>query len=267
MTASTLLLELRRSRALVLGLAIVTLAYGGIMGAMYPVLAENQALLDEYMKVFPKEFMLMFGMTGTLTDPGVFFTTYIASWLWPIIAAILAIILGTRVTAADTERGWVEQPLATPLRRSRLALASILDQAIGLLVVAVATVVGLLVVGLAVAAPFDAGRFLLAIPPLFAFGAAVAGATMLLAVLTLSRGRAAGIVAGVLIAMYLLNVVVQIQPDFQVLGYLGLFHYLDTTGAVSDGTVAWGDLAVLALVALAGWGLATWRFRTRDLVT
>jgi beta-exotoxin I transport system permease protein len=266
MTRATLFLELRRSRALVLGMAVVTLAYGGIMGAMYPVLAENQALMDEYMKVLPKEFLLVFGMTGSLTDPGVFFTTYISSWLWPIVAAIVAIGIGTRVTAADSERGWVEQPLATPLRRTSLALASILDQGIGLLVVALTAVVGLLGVGLAVAAPFDAGRFLLAVPSLFVFGAAIAGATMLLAVLTLSRGRAAGIVAGVLIAMYLLNVVVQIQPDFEELGYLGVFHYLDTTGTMSAGTMPWGDLAVLTTVALVGWGLAVWRFRTRDLV-
>jgi len=175
MTRSTLFLELRRSRTLVIGMALVTLAYGGIMGAMYPILKQNQALLDEYMKVFPKELMAAFGMSGTLTDPGVFFTTYISSWLWPIIAAIVGIIIATRATAA-------------------------------------------------------------------------------------------GIVAGVLIAMYLLNVVVQIQPDFEVLGYLGLFRYLDTTEIISDGTVPWGDLAVLAAVALAGWGLATWRFRTRDLL-
>jgi ABC-2 type transport system permease protein len=266
MMVSTLLLELRRSRTLVVGMLLVTVAYGGIMGLMYPILAENQALLDEYMKVFPKEFMAAFGMTGTLTDPGVFFTTYISSWLWPILAAILAIVIGTRVTAADTERGWVEQPLATPLRRTSLALASILDQGIALFVVAVATVLGLLVVGLVVAAQFDAGRFLLAVPSLFAFGAAVAGVTMLLAVVTLSRGRAAGVVAGLLIAMYLLHVVIQIQPDFEPIGYLGLFHYLDTTETMSAGTVPWGDLAVLAAVALVGWGLATWRFRSRDLV-
>jgi ABC-2 type transport system permease protein len=266
MTVSTLFLELRRSRTLVIGMAVVTLAYGGIIGAMYPVFQQNQALLDEYMKVFPKELWAAFGMTGTLTDPGVFFNTYIASWLWPIVAAIAGIIIATRATAADVERGWVEQPLATPLRRTSLALASILDQAAALLVIAVATVAGLAAVGIAVGAPFDAGRFLLAVPSLFAFGAAIAAVTMLLAVLTLSRGRAAGVVAGLLIAMYLLNVVVQIQPDFEALGYLGLFHYLDTAEIISDGAVPWGDLAVLAAIALAGWGLATWRFRTRDLV-
>ena len=266
MTISTLFLELRRSRALVIGMALVTLVYGGIMGAMYPILQENQALLDEYMKVFPKEFMAAFGMNGTLTDPGVFFTTYIASWLWPIVAAIAGIFIATRATAADVERGWVEQPLATPLRRTSLAFASILDQAVALLVIAVATVAGLVAVGIAVGAPFDAARFLMAVPSMFAFGAAIAGITMLLAVLTLSRGRAAGIVAGLLIAMYLLNVVVQIQPDFEAIGYLGLFHYLDATEIISAGTIPWVDLAVLSAVALAGWGLATWQFRTRDLL-
>ncbi len=69
MTVSTLFLELRRSRVLVLGIALVTFAYGGIMGAMYPILAENQSLLDEYMKVFPKEFLAAFGMTGSDAAP------------------------------------------------------------------------------------------------------------------------------------------------------------------------------------------------------
>jgi ABC-2 type transport system permease protein len=266
MIVSTLLLELRRSRTLVAGVAAVGLAYGGVMGAMFPILAENQALLDQYLHLFPKEFMAAFGITGTLSDPGIFFTTYIASWLWPVLAAIIAIAIATRATAADTERGWVEQPLATPLRRTSLAVASIIDQAIALSVVAVATVAGLLVVGLLVGAPFDALRFLQAVPALFAFGAAIAGITMLVAVLTLSRSRTAGTVTAILIAMYLLNVVGQIEPDLEVLGRFGLFHYLDTSGTMSAGTMPWGDIAVLSAVALLGWGLAVWRFRTRDLL-
>jgi len=38
------------------------------------------------------------------------------------------------------------------------------------------------------------------------------------AVVTLSRGIAAGLAAGLLIAMYLLNIVAQVQPDLAWLG-------------------------------------------------
>ena len=119
-------LELRRSRGLVLWLGITMLVYGGIMGLMHPVLKQNDDLMRQYMEVFPKEFLAMFGMSGTLSDPGVFFTTYIASWLWPIIAAVAALLLGTRAVAADLDRGFLDLPLSTRMSRARYLGASIL---------------------------------------------------------------------------------------------------------------------------------------------
>ena len=41
---------------------------------MYPILQENSKRLEDYMKIFPKELLAAFGMTGSLADPGVFFS-------------------------------------------------------------------------------------------------------------------------------------------------------------------------------------------------
>lgn len=54
--------------------------------------------------------MAAFGMTGSLADPGIFLRTYIGSFLWPVVAAIGAIVLATRPAAADAERGWSDLP-------------------------------------------------------------------------------------------------------------------------------------------------------------
>ena len=63
--------------------------------------------MRQYMETFPKEFLAAFGMTGVLSDPGVFYTTYIASWLWPIMAAAAALITGTRAVAPTwTAASW-----------------------------------------------------------------------------------------------------------------------------------------------------------------
>lgn len=266
MTAATFRLELRRSRSLVVGMAVVTLAYGGIMAAMYPIMEEHQALLDEYMKVFPQEFLAAFGMVGgTLTDPGVFFNTYLGSMIWPVVAAIGGIILATR-TAADADRGWLELPLASRLPRSRQILAGIAVQVLALALLAVVCVGGVVGVGIAMGADWNAGRFLLATPPVFAFGTAIAAVTTLLAVLTLSRGTSAGIAAGALLAMYLLNAIVTINPDLSFLAPLGIFNYLHLRSIIDTGTIPWGDLAVLLAVSALAWGAAVWRFRERDLL-
>jgi hypothetical protein len=72
---TTFRIELRRNRTLTAWLAVTMALYGAIIAAMYPVMVENDALFKAYMESFPQEFLAAFGMTGSLSDPGVFFTT------------------------------------------------------------------------------------------------------------------------------------------------------------------------------------------------
>jgi ABC-2 type transport system permease protein len=265
-TALTFRLELRRSRMLAFWLVVIVLVYGGILAAMYPILLDNAGAIEDYMNIFPQEFLAAFGMTGSLADPGVFFTTYIGSMLWPVIAAIAAIILATRPVASDVERGWAEVALGTPLTRVRALAAAIASQALVLAALAVATVAGVLVVGGLVGADFDAGRFLGASAVLWLFGCAIAGVTSLLGALTLSRSIAGGAVAGILLLMYLVNVVAQIQVDLAWLADVGAFKYLLVTELVDTGVVPWASVAVFGVVALGGWGGSLLVFARRDLL-
>jgi ABC-2 type transport system permease protein len=266
MTALSFRLELRRSRVLAVGLGIVVLVYGGVMAAFYPILVSNTAAINDYMKLFPKEFMAAFGMTGSLADPGIFFTTYIGSFLWPVVAAIAGIVLATRPTAADAERGWTDLPLATPLTRVAYLGAAILGQVVVLAALALMMVVGVLAVGMLVGAGFDAARFLASGAVLFLFASAIAGVTSLVAVLTLSRGVAGAVSAGLLIAMYLLNIVAQVQPSLAWLGDLSAFRYAGVGALIDHGTADWVGIGVFTAVALAGWIASVAVFRRRDLL-
>jgi ABC-2 type transport system permease protein len=266
MTARAFRLELRRSRLLALWLAVVAVAYVGILAAMYPIMVDNAKAFEDYMAIFPKEYMAAFGMTGSLADPGVFFTTYIGGMLWPIVAAIAAIILATRPVAVDVERGWSDVALGTPLSRGSFLGASILSQVLVLAVLAVATVGSLLVGGGLVGAHFDAGRFAVATVVLWLFGCAVAGVTSLLGAITLSRAIGGGLAAGILILMYLMNVVAQIQVDLAWLADFGAFKYLLTRDLIDNGVVPWSSAAVFGVVAVVGWAGSLVVFARRDLL-
>ncbi len=266
MTALTFRLELRRSRMVAFWLAVIVIAYGATIAAMFPILEENSKLLEDYLKILPKEMLAAFGMSGNLTDPGVFFSTYIGSFLWPVIAAIGAIILATRPVAADVERGWSEIVLGTPLTRIRSLAASIGSQATVLAVLALAAPGGVLAGGLVVGAGFEAGPFLASSVVFWLFACAIAGVTSLVGVLTLSRGVAAGVAAGVLLAMYLMNIVAELQGDLAWLGDLGWFRYLTVTELIDTGAVPWASIAVFGVVALIGWIAALVVFARRDLL-
>lgn len=265
MTAATFRLELRRNRALLVWMAVITFAYGGTMAIFYPVMRENMAAIEEYMSIFPKEFMAAFGMTGSLGQPGVFFQTYIGIWLWPILAAIVGILAATRPVAADLDRGFLEIVISTPMSRIRYLAIAIVGQLLVILGVAVATVAGVLVVGPLVGADFDVGRFLLVIPLATAFGCAIAAVATLLSVVTLSRGLAAGVTVGILLAMYLGYIVAQIQPDVGWLGDLSAFGHFDTASIIDDGVMPTVDLVLFSAVAIGCWAAALALFQRRDL--
>lgn len=258
-------LDLRRSRSILLWGGLVGFGYAAVMALVYPTMKANAAVMDEYLKIFPKELMAAFGMTGSLADPGIFFNTYIATFLWPLLAGMVGILVATRPIAADLDRGFLELVITSPLPRRAYLVVSIVGQLIVTTVVAAATIAGVVLVGLLVGAGFDSGRFLLAIPLLAAFAWAVAGITTLLSVVTLSRGMAGGIAAGALIAMYLAKVVAGIEPKVDWLNDLTLLNYVDARTLLATGALDLGDLGVLVAVAALCWVAAVVLFGRRDL--
>jgi ABC-2 type transport system permease protein len=258
-------LELRRSRSLAIWLVVSLAAYGALMGAMYPVMKSNDDLIKQYMNTFPKEFLAAFGISGVLSDPGTFYTTYIASWLWPIIATAAALLLGTRVVAADLDRGFLDLPLSTPLSRVRYLGTNIVAQVLVMATLAAAAVLGIWLAAAATGNVFDLGRFALAGVLSFAFGCAIAGPTTLLSVTTLSRGRAAGIVGGVVFAMYAVFVVTQLSKDWAWIAPISAWGHFQTRALIDNGVIPVGDVLLFATVALVGWVAALWAFHRRDL--
>jgi hypothetical protein len=99
----------------------------------------------------------------------------------------------------------------------------------------------------------------------FAMGLAVAGVTTLLAVVFLDRGRAGGLAAGILIFMYLANVIAQLSPDLEWVARLSAFHYFDLKPVIDSGTYPLADTALYLAFAIGGWSLALVLFRRRDL--
>jgi hypothetical protein len=120
-------------------------------------------------------------------------------------------------------------------------------------------------VGAIVDAGFDTGRMFMIVPSAAAFGCAIAAVASLLAVVTLSRGLAAGITVGILLLMYLANVAATLEPDVEWVSTFSAFRYFDATQLIDDGVVPWSDIAVFSGVAIVGWAGALVAFRRRDL--
>lgn len=265
MTLVALRLELRRARVLIVAIGALTAIYAGFITLFYSNVAANAAEFEKLLALYPKELMAAFGIEGNFADQGVFLGAYVFSFLWPLVAAMAAIVLATRL-AADESRGFLDVSLTTPIPRARYLLASITTQLFCLIVLAALLVAAIFVGDLFIVPNFDMGRVALAGVHSVAFGAAIAGVATLLAVIFLDRGQAAGLSAGILVVMYLLNVLGQLAPDVDGLARLSAFHYFQLRGLIGTGSYPIGDTLLFTFVAVAGWALALVLFRRRDLV-
>jgi len=118
MTVAAFSLDLRRSRTLVTWLAVITAAYAGFISIFYTNVVENAAQFEQLLEAYPKELLAAFGIgEGSFADPGIFLTGYIYNFLWPLVAAIVAIAVATRV-AGDAGRGFLDVVLSTRLSRT-----------------------------------------------------------------------------------------------------------------------------------------------------
>ena len=257
-------LELRRGRAMLLWVTLVSVAYAAIITAFYPTILENAAAYEDMLKFYPKELLAAFGISGGLAEPGTFVNTYIYQFLWPLVAAILGILLATRV-AADADAGWLDLPLSTPLPRVRYLAAAVGAHLVDLALLSALTVLAIVGVDLLIGPDFDTLRLAMGGVHAFAFAAAIGGVTSLLAVLLLDRARAGAVAAGILILMYLANVVAQLSTDLRELARISAFHYFDLKPLIDRGVYPLGETLLYAAVAAAGWIGAIALFRRRDL--
>lgn len=258
------LLELRRGRALVLWVAVVAMFYAGFMTAFYPNVLENAEQFETMLAIYPKELMAAFGITGSLGNQGTFVNSYIFQFLWPLVAAIVAILSGTRL-AVDADTGFLDLPLSSRLSRARYLTSVVGAQIVGLVALTALTMGSIVLVDLFIEPDFDAGRLALAGVHAGLFAAMIAGPTTALAVVFLERGRAGGLVAAILIVMYLLNVVAAISPDLEGLARVSVFHYFDLKDVVNRGAYPTGDSLIFLVVAAVGWLAAIVLFRRRNL--
>lgn len=184
--------------------------------------------------------------------------------IWPLVAAIVAIILATRV-AADADTGFLDLPLSTRLPRLRYLGSVIAGQVLWLAALTAMMVGGIIAMDLLITPDFPTDRLVLAGVHALMLALAIAGVTTLLSVVFLDRGKAGGLAAAILILMYLLNVIAELSPDLADLGRLSAFRYSDLKPLIDTGAYPVGASLLYLAVAIGGWLLALVAFRRRDL--
>jgi ABC-2 type transport system permease protein len=237
---------------------------GGYFTALYPTY--TQAFdLEEMMSKMPESIKaLIGGMDMDLSTATGFLNVELFPLILPALLAGFAVALCSGFTAGEEARGTIDVLLSYPVPRWRMVLDKMAALVISLFVSAAVMLVGIQIGAVASDSPVDldkiaAGLFLAVILSL-AFG------TMALAIAAWSgnRGAAAGIPIGLMVVMYLVQTLSANIESLRTINPLSLFHYYLGHNVLKYG-LDWGDVVVLAAVAVAFLAAALVFFERRDL--
>jgi ABC-2 type transport system permease protein len=226
--------------------------------AIFPSVEDS---ISKAVQGYPQGLKEAFGI-GELSNVEQYLQAEMLSLIVPLALGYLAVrAIASGLTGA-AESGRLDVLLSAPVSRTRLVLAGFLATAVELaavlLVTALLTGLGSILAGAGLDAGAAAAGFANVWPLALLFagcGAVAAGFSPRTSVVT-------GSVAGVLVAMYVIDLVGRLDPDLDGLRYLSVFKYYGN--AIEDGIepLAFAGVTLGACLLAA---LGAWLFERRDL--
>lgn len=255
---------LYEKRWFTLGWTLGFIAFAALMVSFYPAMHMDGAI-DALVANMPSAFQ---GLVGNLADLKEF-STYLASQLFdirlPLIAGIMAIILGLGLSTAEEERGELRTLLSLPISRIKL----LCEKWLALVVISGITVLGLYI-GIILTMPFVEGAVigldellaLLAMTWLLmvTFGTIAFG----IGSITGERGAATAISIVTIIGSFILSTFGQAVDWLKDYEWLSLIYYFPATDIVRDG-ISGINVLVLSAVTVILLIAALVVFRRRDI--
>jgi ABC-2 type transport system permease protein len=258
----------RRTRPIVIGMAVVLAGFQFLLTQVAVFLMRNQAfgvlssLVPDFIRTMAGPSIVTFMSFSGVVALGYFHPIVLASLLG------LAITIATE-PAAEVESRFADLTLARPMARHAVITRTV--------ILLVTTIALLLVVmtaatwtGLACCTPADAERpaFALIRSLATALGAIVlcwGGVAVAVASGTRRRATAAGVTAVATLAAYLVDYLGRIWDPARLAGRLSPFHYFEPMALIAGDAVSSSNVAVLVGVAAAGITIAYVRFARRDV--
>ena len=239
-----------------LGLAV----WAFLVLLIFPSVSEQFADFE-----LPEFYEAMFGeQIRDFTDPRTFISIEYFSWV-PVVVAVYAVVVSTRMLAGEESGGTADFLLAQPVSRRRLYVEKFIGWFVGAVVILLLTNVGF-ALGLLLVDVGDlsllgvTGASLAALPMLALF----ATAGLLLGAIAPTRGAAAAILTVVIVASFMFSSFAPLSPTTEWLRYFSPFYYAGLTEVLVVGVDWWNQVLLAGAAVLLG-ALGLVAFEQRDI--
>ena len=258
--------SLRNRRISTIAYSLSGIAMLELYVALYPSLSTQIQAYDEIAKAFPEALMKAFGIEELIftTFEGYISTEHF-SFIWPLLVIFLAIGYASSSIAGEIENRTIGLSLSQPISRDQYYWGKYFA---GIVILAIFMVASLLVIFPLTAihnVTINGGHIMAAMVIGSLFGLAVFSFGMAISSLMSERSHVSMATGGILVLMYVANIVAGLKPSLENLKYASIFNYFEISKAITKGQIKLSSVMVFLVIAVVC-GLAGWIiFRRRDI--
>ncbi len=248
--------------------SIASLGFLELYIALFPALQKQSQQLSELMKAYPDSFFQAFNIDRNqlmFSEIGSFLGMEQFNFIWPVMAIALAIGFANYCFAGEVEKGTAEILLSQPLSRLKIFVTRYLAGLSFLAIFTFISVFAIIPLAKMHGASVDSSKIAFFALISFLFVWAVYGLAMLASSFFSEKGKAAFTVSGILVVMYVLNIISGLKESLKDLQYLSFFNYYQPAKVIDKGQVENLTVIVFISVAIIASLLAALWFNRRDV--
>ncbi len=228
--------------AILIGLLLVVfLVYPSIINS------ENMEMMDEMMKMFPKEMLKAFNMDISSIDSAFGWLKTEGFIFILLITGIYSAILGSNILLKEESDKTIEYLNSVPVTRKNIAISKILCGFLYITLMII--IIGIFnFIGLSLSGSFDKKLYiLLSITPLFS-SIVIFSVCLFLSTFTHKTKKMFGISLGIVFASYFLNIIAEMGESTEFLKYISIFTLSDIRNVIMN--VSINPLMVLLAIII-----------------
>lgn len=254
----------RRVTFLIYCLASIALLWMYI--ALFPAFKDQSASLEALMKNYPESFMKAFNFDiKSFTTIEGYLSTEQFSFVWPLMLMFLMIGYAGFAFSGEIEKGTIEILLAQPISRVKLFLSRFVVGVVMLILFVILSIFAAMPISKAYNINFAFENFLKLSLLASLFGLATYSIGIFLSSVFSDRGKVFFLSGGLLVLMYVLNIVSALKENLADLKYGSFFYYFNPTKALVYNQIDHWAYVVFGGVALVTFVLGLIVFVKRDI--
>ena len=246
---------------------LITLSIFLLVYLMYPAImsSENAKMIDELVKVFPKEVLIAFNMDIASMDSAFGWLKSEGSVFLLLIISCYAGILGSSILLKEENDKTIEYLNSLPIKRTTIVLNKVLVGVIN--ITALTLLIGIFnYIGLTISGDFNLKQFiLLSITPLFP-ALVTFFICLFISTFTHKTKKTLGISLGIVLVSYMLNTFSAMAEEVEFLKYFSVFTLADIRNVIMNSSINLIVLLITIILSTILLILTLFKYHKKELI-